>query len=74
MLLPHNYKQKLWNMKCMSFLQLLSETFLILRRTERDVKAVRFIQINHQLDTTISPVFYLTSIYSSTCFGRGRAG
>ena len=28
------------------------------------------IQINHQLDATISPVFYLTFIYSSTCFGR----
>jgi hypothetical protein len=28
------------------------------------------IQINHQLDATISSVFYLTFIYSSTCFGR----
>jgi len=28
------------------------------------------IQINHQLYATISPVFYLTFIYSSTCFGR----
>jgi len=25
------------------------------------------IQINHQLDATISPVYYLTFIYSSTC-------
>ena len=31
------------------------------------------IQINHQLDATISPVFYLTFIYSSTCFGRPHA-
>ena len=31
------------------------------------------IQINHQLDTTISPVLYLTFIYSSTCFGRPHA-
>jgi len=28
------------------------------------------IQINHQLDATISPVFYLTFIYGSTCFGH----
>ena len=28
------------------------------------------IQINYQLDATISPVYYLTFIYSSTCFGR----
>ena len=31
------------------------------------------IQINHQLDATISPVFYLTFIYSSICFGRPHA-
>jgi len=31
------------------------------------------IQINHQLDTTIPPLFYLTFIYSSTCFGRPHA-
>jgi hypothetical protein len=31
------------------------------------------IQINHRLDATISPVFYLTFIYSSTCFGRPHA-
>ena len=30
------------------------------------------IQINHQLDATISPVYYLTFIYSPTCFGRNR--
>jgi hypothetical protein len=28
------------------------------------------VQINYQLDATISPVFYLTFIYSSTCFWR----
>jgi hypothetical protein len=27
------------------------------------------IQINHQLDATISPVYYPEVIYSSTCFG-----
>jgi hypothetical protein len=31
------------------------------------------IQINHQLDATIFPVYYLTFIYSSTCFGRPHA-
>jgi hypothetical protein len=31
------------------------------------------IQINHQPDATISPVYYLTFIYSSTCFGRPYA-
>jgi hypothetical protein len=31
------------------------------------------IQINHQLDATVSPVYYLTFIYSSTCFGRPHA-
>ena len=31
------------------------------------------IQINHQPDATISPVFYLTFIYSSTYFGRPHA-
>jgi hypothetical protein len=31
------------------------------------------IQINHQLHATISPVLYLTFIYSSTCFGRSQA-
>ena len=31
------------------------------------------IQINHQLDATVSPVFYLTFIYSSICFGRPHA-
>jgi len=31
------------------------------------------IQISHQLDSTISPVFYLTFIYSSTCFGHPHA-
>ena len=33
----------------------------------------QIIQINHQLDATISQVFYLTLIYSSTCFGRPHA-
>jgi hypothetical protein len=28
------------------------------------------IQINHLLDATVSPVYYLTFIYSSTCFGH----
>jgi hypothetical protein len=28
------------------------------------------IQINNQPDATISPVYYLTFIYSSTCFER----
>jgi hypothetical protein len=28
------------------------------------------IQINHHLHATVSPVYYLTFIYSSTCFGR----
>jgi hypothetical protein len=31
------------------------------------------IQINHQLDAKIFPVYYLTFIYSSTCFGRPQA-
>ena len=31
------------------------------------------IQINHQLDATISSVYYLTFIYNSTCFGRPHA-
>jgi len=31
------------------------------------------VQINHQSDATISPVFYLTFIYSSTCSGREDA-
>ena len=31
------------------------------------------IQIDHQPDATISPVYYLTFIYSSTCFGRSPA-
>jgi len=31
------------------------------------------IQINHQPDATISPVFYLTFTYSSTCFGSPHA-
>ena len=31
------------------------------------------IQINHQPDATISPVYYLTLIYSSTCFGHPHA-
>jgi hypothetical protein len=31
------------------------------------------IQINHQLDAKISPVYYLTFIYRSTCFGRPHA-
>jgi len=30
-------------------------------------------QINHQLDATISPVYYLTFIYSSRRFGRPHA-
>ena len=30
-------------------------------------------QINHQLDATVFPVFYLTFLYSSTCFGRPQA-
>ena len=44
--------------------------FLILRL--KFVKSVHqhTIQINHKLDATISPVFYLTFIYSSTCFGH----
>ena len=33
---------------------------------------IQFKQIN-QLDATISPVYYLTFIYSSTCFGRPHA-
>jgi hypothetical protein len=31
------------------------------------------IQINHQIDATISPVYYLTFIYSLTCFERLHA-
>ena len=31
------------------------------------------IQINHQLDTKISPLYYLTVVYSSTYFGRPHA-
>jgi len=31
------------------------------------------IQINHQLDATISQVYYLTFMYISTRFGRHRA-
>ena len=31
------------------------------------------IQINHQLDATISQVYYLTFMYSSTCFGSPHA-
>jgi hypothetical protein len=31
------------------------------------------IQINHQTDATISPFYYLTFIYSSTCLGRYHA-
>ena len=31
------------------------------------------IQINHQLDATISLVFYLTFLYSLTCFGGPHA-
>jgi hypothetical protein len=30
-------------------------------------------KIYHQLDATISPVFHLTFIYGSTCFGRPHA-
>ena len=31
------------------------------------------VQINHQLDATISQACYLTFMYSSTCFGRPHA-
>jgi hypothetical protein len=31
------------------------------------------IQINQPLDAAISPVYYLTFIYSSTCFGHPHA-
>jgi len=31
------------------------------------------VQISDQLDATISPLFYLTFIYSLTCFGRPHA-
>ena len=31
------------------------------------------IQINHQIDEKNSQVYYLTFIYSSTCFGRPHA-
>ena len=31
------------------------------------------IQINHQLDAIISPVFHLTFIYGSTCYGCPHA-
>jgi hypothetical protein len=34
---------------------------------------IKSIQINHQLDATISPVYYLTFIFNSTCFGRPHA-
>jgi hypothetical protein len=34
----------------------------------------RTIQINQQPDATIFQFIILTFIYSSTCFGRGRAG
>jgi hypothetical protein len=34
---------------------------------------IKSIQINHQLDATISPVYYLTFIFNSTCFGRLHA-
>jgi hypothetical protein len=30
----------------------------------------KLIQINYQLVATVSPAFYLTFMYSSTCFGR----
>jgi len=31
------------------------------------------LQINHQLDATVSSVYYLTFIYRSTRFGRPHA-
>jgi hypothetical protein len=31
------------------------------------------IQINHQLDATVFPVYYLKFICSSTCFGSPHA-
>jgi len=31
------------------------------------------VQINHQLDAAVSPVYYLTFIYSSACFGCPHA-
>jgi hypothetical protein len=34
------------------------------------IRMIISIQINHQLDATIPPVYYLAFIYSSTCFGR----
>jgi hypothetical protein len=36
-------------------------------------KLIVLIQINHKLHATISPVYYLTFIYCSTCFGRPHA-
>jgi len=52
---------------CMGILQGL----LAIRAADSEEEInIKKIQINHQLDATISPLFYLTFIYSSTCFGR----
>jgi len=37
------------------------------------MKLAYAIQINHQLDATMSPVYYLRFIYRSTCFGHPHA-
>jgi hypothetical protein len=47
-------------------------------KENKDFKVCKYvhhhtIQINHQLNATISPVYYLKFIYSSTCFGRPHA-
>jgi len=53
------------------WLYLSAEWFVMDRRPA--LKTRLEIQINYQLVATISPVYYLTFIYSSTCFGRPHA-
>jgi hypothetical protein len=54
-------------------LQYLCPVWLACFRTGSVCQCFTFIPTNHQLDATISPVYYLTFIYSSTCFGRPNA-
>jgi hypothetical protein len=49
------------------------ETVKVRSRETKSRDVILPIQINHQLDATISPVFYLMFIYSSTCFGGPHA-
>jgi hypothetical protein len=67
-----NSSTHLWHKVCFCTMQVLSIDPTTSLKFASPCIIIQFKQIN-QLDATISPVYYLTFMYSATCYGRPHA-